>query len=261
MALIQAKAISKQFGGITALNDVNISVAPGEIRGLIGPNGAGKTTFFNVLAGNYTPTAGTLLFNGTDIGKLAIHERVSLGIVRTFQNIRLFASMSVLDNVKLGFHAAAAAGWLETALGSKRAVDEEKQIRERAAVLLDRFGIAAVANERVGNLPYGHQRRVEIARALAANPKLLLLDEPAAGMNHTEGEVLVGHIREIRDQGVTVIIVEHDMRVVMAVSDYISVLAHGEIIAEGEPAAIQENRRVKEEYLGKGQAHADGRQS
>ncbi|KYZ74871.1 hypothetical protein AXX12_14915 [Anaerosporomusa subterranea] len=254
MALIQANNISKQFGGIAALKSINIEVEQGEIRGLIGPNGAGKTTFFNVLAGNYTPTAGTLLFAGSDIGKLSIHERVSLGIVRTFQNIRLFSSMTVLDNVKMGYHARTSSGWLATAIGRRWVFDEEKRLKENAISLLERFGIERIADEQVGNLSYGHQRRVEIARAMAAKPKLLLLDEPAAGMNDTEGQELVRHIRDIRDQGVTIIIVEHDMRVVMSVSDHISVLAHGEIIAEGEPEAIQGNQRVNEEYLGKGSA-------
>lgn len=251
MALIQANNISKQFGGITALKNVNLAVEQGEIRGLIGPNGAGKTTFFNVLAGNYTPTAGSLLFAGTDIGALSIHERVSLGIVRTFQNIRLFSSMTVLDNVKLGFHARTSAGWLATAVQRHGVSAEEKWIKDNAIALLEQFGIEKIADERVANLSYGHQRRVEIARALSANPKLLLLDEPAAGMNDTEGQELVKHIRDIRSRGVTIIIVEHDMRVVMSVSDRISVLAHGEIIAEGAPEDIRGNQRVNEEYLGK----------
>lgn len=252
MALIQANSISKQFGGIAALKNVNMEVTEGEIRGLIGPNGAGKTTFFNILAGNYAPTAGSILFDGTDIGRLAIHERVSLGIVRTFQNIRLFSSMTVLENVKLGHHTRSSAGWLATAAGGSRVAGEEIWVTDNSLALLAQFGIRDLANELVGNLPYGHQRRVEIARALAADPKLLLLDEPAAGMNDTEGQELVKQISGIRGRGITVIIVEHDMRVVMAVSDHISVLAHGEIIAEGLPEEIQGNRRVNEEYLGKG---------
>lgn len=251
MGIIEAQHISKQFGGLSALKNVNVSVEAGEIRGLIGPNGAGKTTFFNILTGNYAPTTGTLLFNGKDVGNLSTADRVLHGIVRTFQNIRLFSSMTVLDNVKLGFHARTSAGWLATAAARRPAREEEVWIRENALVLLKQFGIEKIAAEQVGNLSYGHQRRVEIARAMAANPKLLLLDEPAAGMNGTEGQELVQHIRDIRRQGTTIIIVEHDMRVIMSVSDRISVLAHGEIIAEGRPEDIQENKRVHEEYLGK----------
>ncbi len=248
--LLEVDHVTMQFGGLVALGDVDFSIAQGEILGLIGPNGAGKTTLFNVVTGVYQATGGQVRFEGRNLAKTERHKITKLGIARTFQNIRLFPDMTAIENVMVGADAHHTTSVLSAMLHLPKHKAEEKQGLKRALELLEFMGIADRGDDAARNLPYGYQRRLEIARALATNPKLLCLDEPAAGFNPAEKIELMGLIRAIRDQGYTVLLIEHDMSLVMGVTDRIVVLDFGKKIAEGTPAEIRANPAVIAAYLG-----------
>jgi branched-chain amino acid transport system ATP-binding protein len=250
MALLRVEAVSKAFGGLRALDNVSLEVSEGSIKGIIGPNGAGKTTLFNVIAGSLDATSGSVYLDDKPIGGRAPHEIAASGILRTFQTIKLSSNMTVLENVMIGRHIRSRAGFLASMLRLPSTFKEEREIRMKALESLAELQIAELADHDAVSLPFGRQRATELARALAGQPRLLLLDEPASGLNIHETDELADLIRRIRDRGITILLVEHDMSLVMDVCDELSVLNFGEKIAEGTPREIQRSNAVIDVYLG-----------
>ncbi|RZL95278.1 MAG: ABC transporter ATP-binding protein [Variovorax sp.] len=249
-ATLQLENVARHFGGVPAVDGLTLQVPAGQITGLIGPNGAGKTTVVNLITGLLHLTSGRVLLGGEDVSRAEAPALARAGVARTFQNIRLVPDASVLDNVLVGFHRHEKTGVVANLLGLPSARAETRRLREEVMALLERFGMAQLAEHRAGALSYGHQRRIEMMRALATKPRLLLLDEPVAGMNDTEAESLAGIFRGVAEEGVAVLLIEHNMRFVMSLCAHIYVLASGRLIAEGEPDAVGRDPRVVEAYLG-----------
>ena len=250
MSLLTIDSLTMQFGGLTAIRELSFSVAPGEIRGLIGPNGAGKTTLFNVVSGVYRPSGGRILFKETDVSTLKPHQTARLGLVRTFQAITLFKNFSVLKNVMVGGHLHSNYSYWGALLNTGRTRARERENERKAMEILEFMGLAQYRDEPAANLPHGHQRALGIAIAMAAEPELLMLDEPCTGMNPKETDEIVELIKKIRDRGISILLIEHDMKVVMGICDIITVINFGEKIAEGAPEAIRNDPGVNEAYLG-----------
>lgn len=250
--MLEVRNLTQRFGGITALEDISFSVSKGDITGVIGPNGAGKTTLFNIVTGIYSQTSGTVHLDNLNISALPAEMLAAKGLVRTFQNIELFGNMTVLENVMLGLHTKSRSGIFSCMFKAPWHIREERIIREQAAEWLDFCGISELADQKASNLPFGKGRLLEIARAMAVRPTIMLMDEPAAGLNNRETAELATLIRKIRDKGVTVVLVEHDMELVMDICDRIIVLNLGKKLAEGTPREIQENQAVISAYLGEG---------
>jgi len=253
--VLQVQGLTKYFGGLKAVSDFDLTIREKELVGLIGPNGAGKTTVFNMITGIYVPSAGSMGFHGTELSEMPPHIITQLGIARTFQNIRLFPNLTVLDNVRIAYHAHSGYNLVDAVLRNGKFSTHERILTEQAQEFLGVFNLQDRQGEIARNLPYGEQRRLEIARALAAEPKLLLLDEPAAGMNPAEVATLMELIHFIRDRfSLTILLIEHQMRVVMGICEWMSVMDFGEVIARGSPQEIQANQKVIEAYLGRGAA-------
>lgn len=251
MVVLEGIKVCKYFGGLKAVNEVDLTVHENEIYGVIGPNGAGKTTFFNVCTGNFPPTSGDVIFYGENISKLTPNEIAKKGMARTFQNIKLFNNMTVLDNVKIGFHMHTKTNMIDALLRTKRFRKDEEYTINKGKELLKRVGLDKYESVKAGNLAYGIQRRVEIARALAMEPKILLLDEPAAGMNPNETKELLQFVKKLKEDGLTVVVIEHDMKFIMNLCDRVMVLNYGKRICEGTPDEVKNDQQVIEAYFGK----------